>query len=150
MYFDSRLWAFTRGVRGRIAWSVLIGLVAAFVGLARLALLGWLIAKVFQGAAWNELLLPITVVALVMILRGIFEYVRTMVAHHTAARVQLKIRKSLYDKTVALGPAWFGTARTSDFMVSVVDGVEQLETYFGQFLPQVAVSYTHLTLPTKA
>ena len=86
MYFDSRLWAFTHGVRGRIAWSVLIGLVAAFVGLARLALLGWLIAKVFQGAAWNELLLPITVVALVMSLRGIFEYVRTMVAHRTAAR----------------------------------------------------------------
>ncbi|GIS69396.1 MAG: hypothetical protein CM1200mP9_02170 [Gammaproteobacteria bacterium] len=54
--------------------------------------------------------------------------------------VQLKIRKSLYDKTVALGPAWFGTARTSDFMVSVVDGVEQLETYFGQFLPQVVIA----------
>ena len=140
MYFDSRLWAFTRGVRGRIAWSVLIGLVAAFVGLARLALLGWLIAKVFKGAAWNELLLPITVVALVMILRGIFEYARTMVAHHTAARVQLKIRKTLYDKTVALGPAWFGVAGTSDFMVSVVDGVEQLETYFGQFLPQVVIA----------
>ena len=62
---------------------MLIGLVAAFVGLARLALLGWLIAKVFQGAAWNELLLPITFVALVMSLRGIFEYARTMVAHHT-------------------------------------------------------------------
>ena len=46
MYFDSRLWEFTRGVRVRIAWSVLIGLVATFVGLAQLALLGWLIAKV--------------------------------------------------------------------------------------------------------
>ena len=75
-----------------------------------------------------------------MSLRGIFEYARTMVAHHPAARVQLKIRKSLYDKTVALGPAWFSTARTSDFMVSVVDGVEQLETYFGQFLPQVVIA----------
>ena len=25
-------------------------------------------------------------------------------------------------------------------MVSVVDGVEQLETYFGQFLPQVVIA----------
>ena len=140
MYFDSRLWAFTRGVRGHIAWSVVIGLIAAFLGLARLALLGWLIAKVFKGASWKELLLPITIVGLVMILRGVFEYVRTMVAHQTAASVQLKLRTTLYDKTVALGPAWFGSARTSDFMVSVVDGVEQLETYFGQFLPQVVIA----------
>ena len=73
MYFDSRLWAFTRGVRGHIAWSVVIGLIAAFLGLARLALLGWLIAKVFKGASWKELLLPITIVGLVMILRGVFE-----------------------------------------------------------------------------
>ncbi|GIS69395.1 MAG: hypothetical protein CM1200mP9_02160 [Gammaproteobacteria bacterium] len=49
MYFDSRLWAFTRGVRGRIAWSMLIGLVAAFVGLARLALLGWLSPRCFKA-----------------------------------------------------------------------------------------------------
>ena len=146
MYFDARLWAFTRGVRGRIALSVLVGLVAAFVGIARLALLGWLIAKVFllaggqAGSAVDELAVPIAIVAFVMILRGVLEYVRTMVAHGTAARVQVEIRKTLYDKTVALGPAWFGLERTGDVMVSVVDGVEQLETYFGQFLPQVVIA----------
>ena len=37
MYFDSRLWEFTKGVRLRIAASAAIGLLAAVFGIARLA-----------------------------------------------------------------------------------------------------------------
>ena len=140
MYFDRRLWRFTEGVRGRIALSVVVGMFAALGGVARLALLGWLIAQVFRGATLAELVLPILLVAGVMGLRGVLEYVRTMVAHGTAGRVQMRIRRELYDKAVTLGPAWFGLERTSDVMLSVVDGVEQLETYFGQFLPQVLIA----------
>ena len=48
MYFDRRLWQFTEGLRLRIAGAVLLGLLSATVGIARLALLGWLIGRVFQ------------------------------------------------------------------------------------------------------
>jgi len=140
MYFDPRLWAFTRGLRWRIGLSVAIGLTAAAVGVGRLALLGWLIALVFQGEPSSKLVLPIAVVAIVMVLRGILEHARTMVAHKTAALVQVRIRKALYDQAIALGPAWFGLERTGDVILSMVDGVEQLETYFGEFLPQVLIA----------
>ena len=141
MYFDKRLWAFTRGLRWRIALSVVVGLAAAAVGVGRLALLGWLIARVFQGAGLDELMVPIVLVGVVMVLRGVLEYVRTMVAHKTAALAQARIRKVLYDKAITLGPAWFGLERTGDVILSVVDGVEQLETYFGEFLPQVLIAF---------
>jgi hypothetical protein len=49
MYLDPRLWALTRGVRGRIAATVLVGLAAVAVGIARLVLLGWLLARVLHG-----------------------------------------------------------------------------------------------------
>ncbi|MEM7122780.1 MAG: thiol reductant ABC exporter subunit CydC [Pseudomonadota bacterium] len=140
MYFDKRLWAFTSGMRWRIGLSVVVGLLAAAVGVGRLALLGWLIALVFQGAGLDELILPIVLVAVVMVLRGVLEYVRTMVAHKTAALAQARIRKALYDKAISLGPAWFGLERTGDVILSVVDGVEQLQTYFGEFLPQVLIA----------
>ena len=140
MYFDPRLWAFTAGVRGRIALSVAVGLAAAAVGVGRLALLGWLIAMVFAGAGFAELVWPTAAVAGVMVLRGVLEYVRVMVAHETAARVQIALRKAIYDKAVLLGPAWFGRERTGDTVLSVVDGVEQLETYFGEFLPTLLIA----------
>ncbi len=57
-----------------------------------------------------------------------------------AARVQELLRGRLYDKIVALGPAWFGAERTGGVMLSIVDGVEQLQTFFGQYLPQVTIA----------
>ena len=140
MFIDKRLWQMTHGVRGRIAFAVLVGVLAATVGVARLALLGWLLGLVYQGASLAELMTPIVVIAVVMVLRGVLEYARTMLAHHTAARVQLALREQLFNQVVALGPAYFGLTRTGDVLLSLVEGVERLEIYFGQFLPQLFVA----------
>ncbi|MEE9266539.1 MAG: ABC transporter ATP-binding protein, partial [Gammaproteobacteria bacterium] len=140
MFLDSRLWQFTEGLRWRIAGAVSVGLLAALVGIGRLALLGWLLAQVFAGAAAESLILPVALVAVVMLLRGVLEYWRNMIAHRTAASVQLLLRERLFDKVVELGPAHFGLERTGDVLLAMVDGVEQLETYFGQYLPQLFVA----------
>ena len=140
MYFNRLLWSFTDGVRLRISAAIVVGLLAALVGVARLALLGWLLAKVFTGHSAAELAGPFVAVTVVMIVRGALEYWRNMLAHETAARVQLNLRRQLYDQVVSLGPAHFGLQRTGDALLSVVEGVEQLEVYFGQYLPQLVVA----------
>ena len=141
MLFDPRLWQFTRGVRLRIAATVAMGVFASLVGIGRLALLGWLLARVFAGDTFSELMVPFALVAAVMVLRGWLEHTRAMIAHRTAAMVQLALRRQLYAKVVALGPSWFGLERTGAVMISMIDGVEQLETYFGEYLPQLLVSF---------
>ena len=42
MYFDWRLWGFTAPLRGRIWLAVAIGILSSALGIARLALIGWL------------------------------------------------------------------------------------------------------------
>jgi len=140
MHFEPRLWVFTKGVRGRIAYAVIIGLIAVTLGVARLALLGWLIAQVFAGAAVTELVWPAAVVAAVIILRGVFEQWRAMIAHETAAIVQKHLRRALFEKLTELGPAYVGGQRSGDLTLAMIDGVEQLETYFGKYLPQLLIS----------
>ncbi len=140
MYLDRRLWVFTRGMRGRIAWAACLGLAAVVVGIARLALLGWLLARVFEGAAPGELAALAALVAAVMALRGALEYLRTMVAHETAARIQTALRRALHDKAVVLGPAWFESERSGEMALAAADGVEQLEIYFGAFLPTLLIA----------
>ena len=140
MYFDVRLWGYTKGVRLRIFGAVVIGILAVLFGIARLALLGWLIALVFQGTPLDQLILPVVGVAAVMVVRGGLEYFRTMVAHDTAAKVQLHLRTVIFDKVTELGPSHFGLERTGDGILAMIDGVEQLEIYFGQYLPQLIVS----------
>jgi ABC-type multidrug transport system fused ATPase/permease subunit len=140
MHIEPRLWIFTRGVRLRILWAVLVGLAATALGVARLGLLGWLIGEIFAGRDLRSLALPIALIAVVMALRGAFEHWRAMVAHETASRVQKTLRRTIYDKIAALGPGTIGRKRSGAISLSLIDGVEQLEIYFGQFLPQFLIS----------
>src|SRR5690242_13730463 len=140
MYFDRRLWQLTRGLRGRILLAIAIGLAAAAFGIARFALLGALLARVFSGAGAAAIALTACGVAGAVLLRGALDHSRTVIAHRTASRVQQDLRDKLYDKIAELGPAWFAGERTGGVMLSLVDGVEQLQSFFGQCLPQVCVA----------
>jgi thiol reductant ABC exporter CydC subunit len=140
MQFETRLWSFTQGIRGRIATSVLIGMIATALGVIRLALLGWLIGLIFLGQPAEELVMPIIFAALVMLMRGVFEHWRTMTAHETSAIVQKQLRRRLFEKIVSLGPGYTGRQRSGELVLTLVDGVEQLETYFGEYLPQLLIS----------
>ncbi len=140
MYFDRRLWQLTRGARWRIAAAVAIGLLASAIGIARFAFLGWLLALVFTGAKLSAVVLPAVLTAGAVLLRGWLDHARTMIAHRTASKIQELLRGRLYDKVTALGPAWFAGERTGGVMLSLVDGVEQLQTFFGQYLPQLCIS----------
>ena len=140
MHFDLRLWRMTRGLRGRMGLAVLLGLLALGIGIARFVFLGQFLARVFRAAPAAELALPLAGTAAAILLRAWLDHARSMVAHRNAMRVQQTLRGLLYDKIVALGPAWFGAERTGGVMLSMVDGVEQLQTFFGQYLPQVAIA----------
>src|SRR5499427_1830194 len=140
MYFDRRLWAFTRGVRLRIAGTVLLGLLAVGAGIARLALFGWLLARVIEGAGPRSVLSLLGLTAAAVIARSALDHWRAMAAHKTAAVVQGVLRQAIYDRVTALGPAHFTRSRTGDVILSMVEGVQQLEVYFGQYLPQLAVA----------
>jgi ATP-binding cassette subfamily C protein CydCD len=140
MYLDRRLWAFTDGVRLRIAWAIAVGLLATAVGILRLALLGWLLGRILIGAPPASVLGLLALVAAVTVLRGALEFHRNMVAHGTAGRVQARLRRHLYAHICALGPGHFTGARTGEVILSMVEGVQQLEVYFGQFLPQLVVA----------
>jgi len=140
VYLDRRLWGFTRGVRLRIAGTVLLGLATVGVGIARLALLGWLLSRVIAGDSLRALVGPAALTAAAILLRGGLEYYRNMAAHRTAALVQAALRDAIYDQVTALGPAHFTQSRTGDVILSMVEGIQQLEVYFGQYLPQLFVA----------
>jgi ATP-binding cassette subfamily C protein CydCD len=140
MHIEPRLLVFTKGIRLRIAGAIALGLLSVSLAVARLGLLGWLIGQVFAGRPLGELAWAALMIALVMVLRGVTEHWRAVVAHENAARVQKRLRRILYDKIASLGPGTVGRQRSGGLTLSMIDGVEQLETYFGQFLPQFLIA----------
>lgn len=140
MYFDGRLWELTRGFRGRMAVGVALGLVSLAAGIARFAFLGRLLALAFRASPAPALLAPLAGAIAAILLRAGLEHARAMLAHSAAARIQEQLRGALHEKIIALGPAWFAAERTGSVMLAVVDGVEQLQTFFGQYVPQLIVA----------
>ncbi|MFV0412971.1 MAG: ABC transporter ATP-binding protein/permease [Oscillospiraceae bacterium] len=61
-------------------------------------------------------------------------------------KVKLHLREAIYAKLLRLGPSYHQQVSTSEVVQVAVDGVDQLEVYFGRYLPQlfysVAASFT--------
>ena len=140
MTFSWDLWRFTEGVRWRIALAVSVGLLAVTAGVARLALLGWIGARIFEGDSFADLVPLIIAAAASIAARSVFLYAKEEIANGTALQVQFSLRQRLFDQVARLGPSHFDRRRTGDVTVGVVEGVEQLETFFGQYLPQLIVA----------
>ncbi|MCC6471530.1 MAG: ABC transporter ATP-binding protein [Alphaproteobacteria bacterium] len=140
MYLDRRLWRFTQGVRHRIAAAAAIGLLSAIAGIARLALLGWLIAAAIAGKPAGTLASLAGGALAAIVLRAAIDRQRAVFAHRTAGIVQTRLRLEVHDHLMRLGPARLGASRSGDVVVTLSEGVEHLQTYFGQYLPQLVVA----------
>jgi ATP-binding cassette subfamily B protein len=135
-----RLFRLTQGFRWRLTGAAVLGLTASAAGIGRLALSGYALALVFQGQPLGAVLLPLAGVAACILLRAVLEYAREAVGNRTAGEIKLNLRASLYQHVLALGPGYFDQKRTGDVVMSLVEGVEQLETFFGLYFPQFAVA----------
>ncbi len=140
MFFNRRLFGFTEGVRLRLLLSLFFGLLTAASGVSRLALSGYAIALVLRGAPTEEIVLAVGGVVASAVLRGVFQYLKEMTGHLASVRVQAKMRRELYERALVLGPGALDQKRAGDVLVSLVEGVDQLETYYGEYLPQIAVA----------
>src|SRR5438093_345578 len=140
MYFDCRLFAMTRGLRPRILLAALIGLIGLPVSIGRLALSGIVMAGVIPGRPLGELVPLLVVIGLLIGARAVVQLLKEEVANRTAADMKIRLRREIYQHVLALGPGPFDQRRTGDVMLSLVEGVEQLETFFGQYLPQLIVA----------
>src|SRR5919202_1997461 len=140
MYFDWRLFGMTRGLRGRIALAALVGLAAVPVAMWRLTLTGQILARVFAGQPFESLAGTLGLIAGLIVLRAALQLARDDIANATAALMKARVRGWLYDHVLLLGAGHFDQRRTGDAVQALFDGVEQLEPFFGQYLPQLVVA----------
>jgi ATP-binding cassette subfamily C protein CydCD len=140
MYFDLRLFRLTRGVRGRIALAALLGILAVPVAIGRYVLTGTVLARVFHGESLAAVAGTLAVIVALIVGRAALQFCKDEIAHGTAALMKERLRHLLYEHALRLGPGHFDQRRTGDVVVSLVEGVEQLETFFGLYLPQLVIA----------
>ena len=141
MYLHPRLLSLAKDVRWRIIISAIVGMLAVAAGVARLAVAALIIVEVVRGnATFESLTWPLVGMAALIVARGGLQYLQEVMSHHTASLVKVKLRERLYEHSLALGPGYFDSSRTGDALMSLAEGVERLEAFFGRYLPQMIVA----------
>lgn len=126
-------------------WNLILTVSAGFAGglliLAQAFLLSRLIAAVFLHGATREDVLPVFGGLLaVILLRPVFTFAAEWLAGRLAGQVKENLRTTLTRHLFALGPAYTQTAETGSIAATVVQGIDSLDAYFSQYLPQLGLA----------
>jgi len=141
MYLHPRLLALAKGVRWRILFAAVVGMLAVVAGVARLAVAAVVIFKIIhEGAEFSSIMWPLAGMIALILVRSGLQYLQEVISHHTASVVKVALRERLYQHCLALGPGYFDQSRTGDVLMSLAEGVERLEAFFGRYLPQMIVA----------
>ena len=141
MYLHPRLLALAKGVRWRILFAAVVGMLAVVAGVARLAVAAVVIFKIIhEGAEFSSIMWPLAGMIALIFVRSGLQYLQEVISHHTASVVKVALRERLYQHCLALGPGYFDQSRTGDVLMSLAEGVERLEAFFGRYLPQMIVA----------
>ena len=95
------------------------------------------LAGLFTRTATQKTLLVTLVTALAAVLvRYVCSVLSSEMAYRSSKAVKRKLREMIYDKLLRLGASYNEQVQTSEIVQVAVEGVDQLETYFGAYLPQ--------------
>ena len=123
-----------------LALAVVFGLLASVAGVTRLALSGYALALVIRGEPSGDVIFAVSAIVVAIFLRALFQYIKETTGHRAALAVQVRMRRQVYSKAIELGPGTLDQKRSGDLLVSLVEGIDQLESYFGEYLAQFIVA----------
>lgn len=138
--FDKRLFELAPEARIPVLISVVLKVVALFANIAMMIALGRAIEGIFEGTSTLLDSETLALVAVALILRAVAGYGAQRAGDRAAVTAKKSIRTKIYNKLVSLGPAYQETMLTSEAVQLAVEGSEQLEVYFGGYVPQLFFS----------
>ena len=139
--FDKRLFSLVPGVMRHIAGNVALQWLALLANVVLFVSVGRLLQSVLTGGATGIDLARTLLVAVVAVaVRLVCQAQATKQGLAASALAKQRVRTLVYDKLVRMGPSYRETVATSEATQLCVEGIEQLEAYFGSYLPQIFYS----------
>lgn len=121
-----------------IALTVLAQWLKTVANIVMIFILSNLLAQILDGKAFDfKGLLPYLVaIAAVMFVRYLCGYASSQTSFFASSEVKKVLRQKMYKKLTRMGASYSEKVSTSEVLQVFVEGVDQLELYFGKYLPQ--------------
>ncbi|KLI49139.1 ABC transporter ATP-binding protein/permease [Brachyspira hyodysenteriae] len=134
---NKRLISLMGNAKKYIAWHVIIQLVNLVLNITAVIFMADIIQKASQGNIVKEDILKVSIaIFVIVILRFRFNILMADMSYHASGRVKQTLREKMYSKLLTLGSRYKEKFSTSEIVQISMEGVDQLETYFGRYLPQ--------------
>ena len=120
-----------------IAGNVVCQWISLAANITMMASITTLLAKLFEKTAGTEdIITTLMIAAAAVAVRFICTVLSSKMSYLSSKAVKKTLREMIYQKLLRLGTAYKEKANTSEVVQVAVEGVDQLETYFGAYLPQ--------------
>lgn len=124
-----------------IVQNVLWQWVALIANIAAAITIGNLIEKTYRGMLGTTLLaVSVCILAASILIRFGCDRLASKASFCASRDVKITIREKIYEKLLRLGASYKEKISTAEVVQVSVEGVEQLEIYFGKYLPQLFYS----------
>ncbi|MDY4104990.1 MAG: ABC transporter transmembrane domain-containing protein, partial [Oscillospiraceae bacterium] len=137
MMINKRLIGTVSGSRNYVAGNVALQWCALAANIAMIGAVCRLLNRLYLETAGTEDLLFTAAMALAaVIVRYGCSVGAARMGYLSSKAVKKTLREMIYRKLLRLGPSYQEQVQTSEVVQVAVEGVDQLETYFGAYLPQ--------------
>jgi ATP-binding cassette, subfamily C, bacterial CydD len=141
MNLDRRLIKAAFSGKTLLILAVLAGFLAGLGTVLQARLVSRVVDGVFLGGKSLDHVMPVLWILLAVILvRAGLTYLAQAAAGTLAVQVKTTLRERLAAHLLALGPAYTGGARSGELVNTATQGIEMLDAYFSQYLPQLALA----------
>ncbi|MCM1544151.1 MAG: ABC transporter ATP-binding protein/permease [Ruminococcus sp.] len=137
MMIDKRLMKIVPGSSKYVALNVVFQWLSLCANIVMMSMITAFLANLFSAEKQNfNLLLLAVVVVPAIIIRFVCARLSTRMSYKSSSTVKKSLREKIYLKLLSLGSSYKDKVRSSELVQFSVEGVDQLETYFGSYLPQ--------------
>src|SRR5581483_7226750 len=139
--FNRRLLSWARSQRVLFTLTIALASASALTILAQAWLLSVVIDRVLSGGEKLDALVPLLALLLAVVAaRAVLHGAQEWSASALAIRLKQNLRQMVLARVLARGPAYARGARTGELSTTAVEGIEALDAYFSQYLPQLVIA----------
>src|SRR5688572_12989545 len=136
-----RLLSLTRDSRSALLLTVLSGFLIGLLTIGQAYLLSSTVNGVhLEGRTLAEVEPWLRWILLVIAGRALLTWVNEVSANEVAVRIKTDLRERLFHHILQLGPAYTRGQRTGELTTAAVEGIEALDAYYSQYLPQLVIT----------
>ena len=137
MMINKRLIGTVRESKKYVIRNVVFQWISLVANICMMASITTLLAKLFEkNASSQDILLTVGIAVIAVIVRFVCSVMASRMSYLSSKAVKKTLREMIYKKLLRLGTAYNEKVKTSEIVQVAVEGVDQLETYFGAYLPQ--------------